>query len=120
MSAAWDKKARDIVILDVGSINDVTDFIVICSADSDRGVKTIADNIGKKLKEMGMRPLGIEGYTHARWVLIDSGDVVVHVFHEPVRELFDIEGLWIDAPRVKIPFLPEIAHERQGVAEDRV
>lgn len=97
-------------------LTDVTDFIVVCSADSDRGVKTIVDNIEKKFKLMGKRPLGIEGYTEGKWVLFDAGDVVVHVFYQPVREFFDIEGLWIDAPRVEPQFDMRRTEEESGAA----
>lgn len=114
--AAWEKKALDIVILDVHLLTDVTDFIVVCSADSDRGVKTIVDNIEKKFKLMGKRPLGVEGYTEGKWVLFDAGDVVVHVFYQPVRDFFDIEGLWIDAPRIELPLERVPTQERSDTA----
>lgn len=91
-------------MLDVGELSDVTDYIVICSLDSDRGVKTVAEEIEKRLKETGNPPLGVEGREDARWVLIDAVDVVANVFYEPVREFFDLEGLWIDAPRVELGF----------------
>ncbi|MCI0453954.1 MAG: ribosome silencing factor [Candidatus Dadabacteria bacterium] len=86
------------------TLTDFTDYFLICSADSDRGVRTIVDNIEKKLKELGEKVIGVEGYSEGRWVLIDAVDVVVHVLHEPARMLYDIEGLWIDAPRIKLPF----------------
>jgi len=85
-------------------LTDVADYFIICSADSDRGVKTIVDNIEKKIKELGYRAIGIEGYTEGKWVLIDTMDIVIHVFYEPVRGFYDLEGLWIDAPRIKLPF----------------
>lgn len=85
-------------------LTDVTDYFIICSADSDRGVKTIADNIQKKLKELGDKVIGIEGYTEGKWVLIDTTDVVIHVFYDPLRKFYDLEGLWIDAPRIRLPF----------------
>ncbi len=84
-------------------LTDVTDYFLICSADSDRGVRTIADAIEKKLKEIDGAPLGVEGYTEAKWVLIDASDIVVHVFYGPVRRFYDLEGLWIDAPRIPLP-----------------
>jgi len=90
--------------MDMKKVTDVTDYFIICSADSDRGVKTIADNIEKKLKELGDKVLGIEGYTEGKWILIDTTDIVIHVFYEPVRKFYDLEGLWIDAPRIKLPF----------------
>jgi ribosome-associated protein len=77
--AAWEKKADNPVLLDVGSTSDVTDYFLVCSANSTRGVKTIVDNIEKTLEEAGEKVIGIEGYSDGNWVLIDSADVV-HVF----------------------------------------
>ena len=105
--AAYDKKAENIVLLHMTKLSDFADYFVICSADSDRGVKTIVENIEKKCKELGSKPLGIEGLKECRWVLIDTGDSLVHVFHGPVRAEFDIESLWNEAPRVKLPFEQE-------------
>jgi len=67
-------------------------------------VKTIVDNIEQQLKESGEKVLGIEGYREGKWVLVDSADVVAHVFYEPLREFYNIESLWIDAPRLKLDF----------------
>jgi ribosome-associated protein len=103
-NAAWEKKADDPVLLDVSSTSDITDYFLICSANSTRGVKTIVDNIEKTLGEAGEKIIGIEGYSEGSWVLIDSADVVAHVFYEPNRKFYDIESLWIDAPRVKTSF----------------
>ena len=85
-------------------VSNVTDFFLICSAESDRGVKTIVDNIEKKLKEIGQKIIGIEGYKEGKWVLLDAVDVVIHVFYEPLRSFYDLEGLWIDSPRIELPF----------------
>ena len=103
--SAWDKKADDPVIIDVREMTDLTDYYVICSADSDRGVKSIAENIEEKLKEIKTKVRGIEGLNEGKWVLIDIIDVVVHVFYQPVREFYDLESFWVDAPRVKLPFI---------------
>jgi ribosome-associated protein len=103
-NAAWEKKADNPVLLDVSSTSDITDYFLICSANSTRGVKTIVDNIEKALGEAGEKIIGIEGYSEGNWVLIDSADVVAHVFYEPSRKFYDIESLWIDAPRVKTSF----------------
>jgi len=91
-------------MLEVKSSSDVTDYFLICSANSNRGVKTIVENIEKKLKEIGQKVIGIEGYKEGKWVLVDSADVVIHIFHEPLREFYNIESLWIDAPRLELPF----------------
>jgi ribosome-associated protein len=105
--AAYDKKAEDIVLLDMVKLSDFTDYFIICSADSARGVKTIVDNIEKKCKELGTKVFGVEGLKESRWVLIDAGDIIVHVFHDPIRAEYDIESLWNDAPRVELPFEQE-------------
>ncbi|MEQ9618182.1 MAG: ribosome silencing factor [Deltaproteobacteria bacterium] len=102
--AAWEKNAEDPVVIEVKSSSDVTDYLMICSANSTRGVKTIVDNIEKKLKGMDEKIIGIEGHAEGKWVLVDSADVVAHIFYEPLREFYNIESLWIDAPRVKISF----------------
>ena len=105
--AAYDKKAEDIVLLDMVKLSDFTDYFIICSADSARGVKTIVENIEKKCKELGTKVLGVEGLKESRWVLIDAGDIIVHVFHDPIRSEYDIESLWNEAPRVELPFEQE-------------
>ena len=102
--AAWEKHAQNPVLIEVKTSSDVTDYFLVCSANSDRGVKTIVDGIEQKLKELGEAVLGIEGYSEGNWVLIDSADVVAHIFYEPLRGFYDIESLWIDAPRVDLPF----------------
>lgn len=112
VAAAADKKARDLVVLDVGSVLSITDYFVICSANSDRQVRTIADEIEKKLKEIGVKPLRSEGEPSGGWVLVDYGDFVVHVFTDEARSYYDLERLWKDVPR---PELPELAEARRGL-----
>jgi len=97
-NAALKKKAKDLVILKVQELSSFTDFFVICSGSSDRQVQAIADSIQTDLKKSGVLPLGVEGGRSGKWVLIDYGDVVVHVFYEATREFYDIERLWADAP----------------------
>ena len=109
--AAWEKQAINPLLLEVKSTSDVTDYFLICSANSDRGVKTIVDNIEKQLKESGQKIIGIEGYKDGKWVLVDSADVIAHVFYEPLREFYNIESLWIDAPRVILPFDEDPPHK---------
>ncbi|MCA9810108.1 MAG: ribosome silencing factor [Candidatus Dadabacteria bacterium] len=92
------------MLMDVRNKSDVTDYFLVCSANSTRGVKTIVDNIEKKLDELGQKIIGIEGYAEGNWVLVDSADVIVHVFYEPYRKFYDIESLWSDAPRLKLAF----------------
>ena len=99
--AAAAKKGDDIVILDVGAILAITDTFVITSAPNDRLVRTIAEEIEKRVKEAGgPAPLRTEGLREAEWILLDYGDFVVHVFLEETRRFYDLERLWADAPRV--------------------
>lgn len=95
--AAENKKAHDLVILDLRKYSYVTDYFIVCSGSSTVQVQAIADAIDERLREEGIRPLGREGYSDARWVLLDYEDVVVHVFHEETRKFYDLERLWGDA-----------------------
>lgn len=96
-AAASDKKARDIVILDMEGVSLVTDHFVICSANSTTQVQAIADNIEEKLAEQDIKLLRKEGYREARWILMDYGDCVVHIFVEDDRRFYNLERLWGDA-----------------------
>lgn len=98
--AALDKKAEEVMILDVRGLTSYADYFVLASGASNRQVMAIADAIEEKMKQAGNRPLGIEGYNQGHWVLMDFGDVVAHVFYEETRGLYDIEGLWAEAPRI--------------------
>ncbi|NIS63312.1 MAG: ribosome silencing factor [Proteobacteria bacterium] len=99
--AALEKKAYDLVLLDVQEISSFTAYFLICSGRSDRQVQAIARSIEDDLKRMGIRPLGMEGFEGGKWILMDYDDVLVHVFLDPVRKFYDLEGLWLDAPRVE-------------------
>lgn len=101
-AAALDKKAEDVVILDVRELAGYTDYFVVASGTSDRQVSAIADSIEEQMKKAGHRPIGIEGYTRGHWVLMDFGDVVAHVFYDEARAFYDIEGLWADAARMPL------------------
>jgi ribosome-associated protein len=78
----------------------IADFFVICSGESVTQVKAITDNVETKMRESGIRPIGVEGRGHARWVLIDYGDVVVHIFEDDTRQYYELEKFWLDAPRI--------------------
>lgn len=93
-------KAFDLVLLEVGEISSFADYFLICSGKSSRQVQGIADNMEAALGEHGFKPLGIEGRSEGQWVLMDYGDVIVHIFYEPVRSFYDLESLWADAKRV--------------------
>jgi ribosome-associated protein len=107
MEAALDKRALDPVLIDVSAMGSYTDFIGIVSGRSDRQVDAIAEAIGLGMKARGIYPLGREGSGTGRWTLLDFGAFVVHVFYHPVREFYDLESLWIEAPRVKLDVPPE-------------
>ena len=101
--AALDHKAYDLVVLETGRISSIADYFVICSGRSDTQVQAIADAIDGALRDRGERALSIEGMQHGQWVLMDYGDIVVHIFYVPVREFYDLERLWVRAPRVELP-----------------
>jgi ribosome-associated protein len=107
IAAALDKKAMEPVLIDVCGRASYADFIGVVSGRSDRQVDAIAEGVCEALAQKGRRPLGREGARNGRWVLLDFGDVVMHVFYHPLREVFDIESLWIDAPRVKLQVPPD-------------
>ena len=96
------KKAYDLILLELKGFPVLTDYFFICSGRSDRQVQTIAQEIERKMAQWGHHPLGVEGMGEGRWVLLDYDDLVVHVFYEPVRTYYDLEGLWIEAPRIPL------------------
>jgi len=100
--AALDKKALDPVVLDIRRLSSVADFFVILTGTSDRHVQAVAQNVMEAFDALGIALLGEEGLRDGKWVLLDYGEVVVHVFLEPVRDYYDIERLWIDAPRLDL------------------
>jgi ribosome-associated protein len=95
------KKAKEVMILDLANLTDIADFFVLTSGTSERHVRTVAENVETGMKEKGMKPLSSEGYDQGRWVILDYGDVVLHTFSEPLRELYDLESLWIEAARYR-------------------
>jgi ribosome-associated protein len=102
LKAALEKKALDPVLLELKGATSFTDYFLLCSGKSDRQVQAIAQGIEEALKKKGIRPLGQEGMIGGRWVLMDYEDVVVHIFLEPVRKFYDLEGLWIEAQRIDL------------------
>lgn len=95
---AGDRKATDMLVLDLRGISNATDYFFIASGTSDTHVKSIADHIIDELKKQGVRPAHVEGLRTARWILLDYVDFVVHVFHPSAREFYQLERLWGDAP----------------------
>jgi ribosome-associated protein len=100
---ALDKKACDLVVLDVREQTSIADYFILCSGRSDRQVQSIVQGIEENAAEEGIRPYAVEGAQRGHWALIDFYDVIVHVFYEPVREFYDLDGLWGHAPRAKLP-----------------
>jgi len=100
--AADDKKAKDVVILDIRGLSVIADYFIICSARSRTQVQAIADAVREKLEERELRCRGVEGKDDAKWILIDFGDLVIHVFMDEEREFFGLERLWGDAPRLSV------------------
>ena len=96
---AADRKASDITVLELADVSSVTDYFVICSGRSLVHVQAIAENIADGLRSEGERPISREGVTNGQWVLLDYGDLVVHVFQPDTRRLYDLERLWSRAPR---------------------
>lgn len=102
VNASLEKKAKDLVVMNVSGISSFTDYFVICSGASDRQVQAIASSIQEKMKKNGALPLGVEGEKNGQWVLMDYDDVVVHIFYEPIREFYGMERLWYEAPKMEI------------------
>lgn len=100
--AALDKKALDPVVLDLRQLSSVADFFVILTGTSDRHVQAVAQNVMDAFEALCIKLLGEEGTREGKWILLDYGEVVVHVFLESVREYYDIERLWIDAPNLDL------------------
>jgi ribosome-associated protein len=101
VKAAFAMKALDVVVLDVRELTSFADVFIICSGRSHRQVSAIAEFIERNLKEQGIKPLGVEGLQEGHWVLMDYGHVVIHIFYEPVRISYDLEGLWSDARQIQ-------------------
>lgn len=99
--AVLGKKAFDLVMIDVRGLSSVTDIFLICTGKSNRQVTAIAEHIKIELKKSNIRPLSVEGVKEGHWVVMDYGHVIIHVFYEPIRVFYDIEGLWADAKRIK-------------------
>jgi ribosome-associated protein len=103
INASLEKKAKELVILNVKEISTFTDYFLIMSGTSDRQVRAIADAIQENLKLADILPLGIEGEAAGQWILMDYDDVVIHIFLETIRSFYDLERLWTEAPRMLVP-----------------
>ncbi len=109
LQAASDKKALDLVVLDLREIASFTDYFVITSGANERQVQAISDEILERLKKAGTPAARVEGYKTAEWILLDYGDFIVHVFADKARKFYDLERLWRESRRVELP--PELVNE---------
>jgi ribosome-associated protein len=112
IQAALGKKATDLVVLDVRKLSSIADVFIICSGHSNRQVAAIAEHIQVDLKKHGITPLSVEGKQQGHWVLLDYGHVIIHIFYEPIRSFYDLEGLWIDAERIETKNLVHTNEEK--------
>ena len=116
VAAALDKKAIDLDVLSVAELTSIADYFILCSAGSERQAQAIADGVLSKLKQdMDVKPLMVEGTTPGRWILLDFGDFIFHVFTEDCRRFYGLERLWGDAPNVTPDFTDEAAAPRNAI-----
>jgi ribosome-associated protein len=97
-----ERKAIDPILFDVGALTSITDFFLIASGNSTRQTQAIARHLEKRMREKGFRAYGVEGGQEGHWILMDYGDLVIHIFYQASREFYDLEGLWIEAPRITL------------------
>ena len=97
-----ERKAIDPLLFEVGKLSSITDYFLIASGNSSRQVQAISRHLAKRMREKGHKVYGIEGENEGQWILMDYGDLVIHIFFDPVREFYNLEGLWIEAPRIEI------------------
>jgi ribosome-associated protein len=102
LQSCVDSKGIDLTVLDVSEAFGLSDFFIVVSGRSDRHVQGMINRVINSLEEKGITPIGIEGFETGHWIILDYGEVVLHAFYEPVRETYDIEGLWSTAPRLEV------------------
>jgi ribosome-associated protein len=101
VAGALDKKALDPIILDLRNISSITDYLVVCAAQSEPQIKAIANGVEQSVKEaLERQPLAVDGFPTSQWIVVDYGDVMFHIFHEAKRGVYALEDLWSDAPQV--------------------
>lgn len=105
VAAAQEKKAEDLRVLELAGVTDFTDFFIICTGANARQVQAIADAVEERLRDLGHRPLHVEGYQRGHWVLLDYGDFVLHAFQPEQRKFYGLDKLWVDAEEVGERFL---------------
>ena len=102
LATILERKAVDPILLHVEDLTTVADYFLITGGNSTRQVQAVSRHLQKTLKDKGVKAYGVEGEQEGRWVLLDYGDVVIHVFYQPVREFYDLEGLWVEAPEISL------------------
>jgi ribosome-associated protein len=107
VAAALEKHALEPVLLDVRELASYADYILVVSGRSDRQVQAIAEGVLEALARDRVKPIGTEGLKQGQWTLLDFGDLIVHVFYHPVRDFYDLESFWVDAPRIRLEIPPE-------------
>jgi ribosome-associated protein len=112
LQAAGEKKALDLVLLDLREIASFTDYFLIASGANQRQVQAIADEVIERLKKSGTPAARVEGYRSAEWILVDYGDFILHVFEDKARKFYDLERLWREGKRIELP--PDYANEAAG------
>jgi ribosome-associated protein len=114
VNAADDKKANDLVVLDISKVTSFANYFLLCTGDSSRQMQAIADEVEKRLKEAGIRPSHVEGYQNSEWILLDCMDLVVHIFSKNARAFYDLERLWRDAVKMDASLLIEKKAAKPG------
>lgn len=97
-----ERKAVEPVLFEVGRLTSICDYFLVASGNSSRQVQAIARHLQRRLREQGLKALGVEGEQEGHWILMDYGDILIHIFYQPYREFYDLEGLWIEAPRINL------------------
>jgi ribosome-associated protein len=119
LSAADDKKAHDIVALDISQIASFASYFVLCTGDSSRQMQAIADEVEQRMRARGIRPAHVEGYQNAEWILMDYIDLVVHIFSKNARAYYDLERLWRDGKKLDIDGLLEAKPQKPGLKKTK-
>jgi ribosome-associated protein len=119
VTAADDKKAHDIVALDISEIASFANYFLLCTGDSSRQMQAIADEVEQQLKAFGIRPSHVEGYQNAEWILMDYSDLVIHIFSKSARAYYDLERLWRDGKRLNTSLLIRQKSPKPGAARAR-
>ncbi len=114
VNAADDKKASDLVILDISKVTSFANYFLLCTGDSSRQMQAIADEVEKQLKASGIRPSHVEGYQNSEWILLDCMDLVIHIFSKNARAFYDLERLWRDAQKMDASLLIEKKEAKPG------